>query len=116
LVQLTIHHNDGLEIVDKKTPIEKGVQFVEKGVQLDPSNQRNRIWLAEARLLNNQLADGLVEARKAHALNRGSECIPRGLPRGGFNPSSLIYMDSSGFGLALLEVTLLSGILVCADI
>jgi len=78
--------NYGLEIVDMETPIEKGVEFAEKGVQLDPSNQRARVWLAEARLLSNQLSEGLVEAKKALALN----------------PSSLIYMDTIGYGLALL--------------
>ena len=44
------------------------------------------MWLAEARLLNNQLSEGLIEARKALALN----------------PSSLIYLDTIGYGLALL--------------
>ena len=68
--------NYGLEIVDLETPIEKGVKYTEKGVQLNPSSQRARIWLAEARLLNNQLPEGLVEAKKALALN----------------PSSLIYL------------------------
>jgi tetratricopeptide (TPR) repeat protein len=42
--------------------------------------------LAEARLLNNQLPEGLVEAHKASALN----------------PSSLIYLDSIGYAVALL--------------
>jgi adenylate cyclase len=78
--------NYGLEIVDMETPIEKGVEFTEKGVQLDPSSQRARVWLAEARLLNNQLPEGLVEAKKALALN----------------PSSLIYLDAIGYALALL--------------
>jgi TolB-like protein len=78
--------NYGLEIVDLETPIEKGVEFTEKGIQLDPSSQRARVWLAEARLLNNQLPEGLVEAKKALALN----------------PNSLIYLDVIGYALALL--------------
>ena len=78
--------NYGLEIVDMETPIEKGVKYTEKGVQLNPSSQRGRVWLAEARLLNNQLPEGLVEAKKALALN----------------PSSLIYLDAIGYALALL--------------
>ena len=78
--------NYGLEIVDMETPIEKAVKYTEKGVQLNPSSQRARIWLAEARLLNNQLPEGLVEAKKALALN----------------PSSLIYLDAIGYALALL--------------
>jgi len=78
--------NYGLEIVDLETPIEKGIQFIEKAIQLDPSNQRIRIWMAEARLINNQLPEGLSEAKKALALN----------------PMSLIYLDSIGYALALL--------------
>lgn len=78
--------NYGLELSDMETPIEKGVEFTEKGVQLDPSSQRARMMLAEARLLNNQLPEGLMEAQKALALN----------------PNSLIYLDSIGYGLALL--------------
>ena len=78
--------NYGLEITDMDTPIEKGVEFAEKGVQLDPSSQRARVWLAEARLLNNQLPEGLVEAKKALALN----------------PRSLIFLDVIGYALAFL--------------
>jgi len=78
--------NYGLEIFDKETPIEKGVEFSEKAVQLNPSSQRARVWLAEARLLNNQLPEGLVEAEKALALN----------------PSSLMFLDMIGYALALL--------------
>ncbi len=78
--------NYGLEIVDIETPIEKGIKFTEKGVQLFPSSQRARVWLAEALLLNNQLPEGLIEAKKALA----------------FNPNSLIYLDAIGYALALL--------------
>ena len=42
--------------------------------------------MAEARLFNNQLPEGLSEAKKALALN----------------PSSLIYLDTIGYALALL--------------
>jgi len=44
------------------------------------------VWLAEARLLNNQLPEGLVEAKKALALN----------------PRSLIFLDVIGYALAFL--------------
>lgn len=78
--------NYGLDIFDAETPIEKGVEFAEKAVQLNPSSQRARLWLAEARLLDNQLAEGMVEAQKALALN----------------PRSLIFLDMIGYALALL--------------
>jgi adenylate cyclase len=78
--------NIGLESVERQTPIEEAIQFAEKGVRLNPSNQRGRVVLAMARLLNNQLAEGLVEARNALALNS----------------NSLIFMDVIGHVLALL--------------
>ena len=78
--------NYGLETIDRETPIEKAIEFAEKGVQLDPSNQRARAGLALARLLNNQLPEGLVEAEKALALN----------------PNSIIFLDVIGHVLALL--------------
>jgi TolB-like protein len=78
--------NYGLETIDRETPIEKAIEFAEKGVRLDPSNQRARAVLAMARLLNDQLTEGLVEARNALALN----------------PNSLIFMDVIGHVLALL--------------
>ena len=72
---------------DMETPIEKRRRIYRKrGFNLTPSSQRARVWLAEARLLNNQLPEGLVEAKKALALN----------------PSSLIYLDTIGYALALL--------------
>ena len=78
--------NYGLEIFDIETPIEKAVEFTEKAVQLNPSSQRARLWLAEARLLNNQLAEGMIEAKKALALN----------------PNSLIFLDVIGYAFAVL--------------
>jgi TolB-like protein len=78
--------NYTLESIERQTPVEKAIQFSEKGVRLNPSNQRARVALAMARLLNNQLTEGLVEARNALALN----------------PNSLIYMDAIGHVLAPL--------------
>lgn len=75
-----------LESIDRQTPIEEAIQFSEKGVHLNPSNQRARVALAMARLLNNQLKEGLVEARNALALN----------------PNSMIFMDVIGHVLAPL--------------
>ncbi len=78
--------NYTMESIERQTPIEEVIQFAEKGVRLNPSNQRARVVLAMARLLNNQLTEGLVEARNALALN----------------PNSLIFMDVIGHVLALL--------------
>lgn len=78
--------NYGLEMVDTETPIGMGIQYIEKAIQLAPSNQRFHLWMAEARLLNNQLPEGLAEAQKALNLN----------------PDSLIYLDTIGYALALL--------------
>jgi len=78
--------NITLESIERQTPIEEAIQFAEKGVRLNPSNQRARVVLAMARLLNNQLTEGLVEARNALALN----------------PNSLIFMDVIGHVLAPL--------------
>jgi len=78
--------NYALETIARQTPIEKAFQFSENGVRLDLFNQRARVALAMARLLNNQLPEGLVEARNALALN----------------PNSLIFMDVIGHVLALL--------------
>ncbi|MGYP002629586667 len=78
--------NYTMEAIERQIPIEKVIQFSENGVRLNPSNQRARVALAMARLLNNQLTEGLVEARNALALN----------------PNSLIFMDVIGHVLALL--------------
>ena len=75
-----------LESIERQTPVEEAIQFSEKGVRLNPSNQRARVALAMARLLNNQLTEGLVEARNALTLN----------------PNSLIFMDVIGHVLAPL--------------
>jgi adenylate cyclase len=78
--------NYGLEMVDIETPLETGIRYIEKAIQLDPSNQIFRIWMAEARLFNNQLPEGLVEVHKALSLNA----------------HSLVYLDTIGYALALL--------------
>ena len=75
-----------LDLIGRPIPIEKAIQFAEKGVRLSPSNQRARVVSAMAHLVNDQLEEGLVEARNALALN----------------PNSLIFMDVIGHALALL--------------
>ena len=79
-------YNLTMDSIAGQTPVEKAVEFSEKGLRLNPSNQRARVALAMARLLNNQLTEGLVEARNALALN----------------PNSLIFMDTIGHILAPL--------------
>jgi adenylate cyclase len=75
-----------LKSIERPTPVEEAIQFAEKGVRLSPSNQRARVVLAMAHLINNKLEEGLVEARNALALN----------------PNSLIFMDVIGHVLAPL--------------
>jgi tetratricopeptide (TPR) repeat protein len=75
-----------LDSIGRPIPIEEAIQFAEKGVRLSPSNQRGRVVSAMAHLVNNQLEEGLVEARNALALN----------------PNSLIFMDVIGHVLAPL--------------
>ena len=83
---LLYSENYTLELIERQTPVEEAIELSEKGVRLNPSNQRARVALAMARLLNNQLPEGLVEARNALALN----------------PNSLIFMDAIGHVLAPL--------------
>ncbi len=78
--------NYAMETISRQTPIEKAIEYAERGVLLDPHNQRARTALAMGYLLKDQLAEGLVEARKALALN----------------PASLIFIDIIGHVLALL--------------
>ena len=79
-------YNLSMDSIAGQTPVEKAIEFSEKGVRLDPSSQRARVALAMARLLNNQLPEGLVEARNALTLN----------------PNSLIFMDAIGHTMAPL--------------
>ena len=41
--------NFSLELFDRETPLEEAVLFAEKGVQLEPANQRVRLILAFVR-------------------------------------------------------------------
>jgi adenylate cyclase len=85
---LSLLYIQNLALAENERPIalEEATQFAEKGVRLSPSNQRARVALAMAHLINNQLEEGLVEARNALALN----------------PNSLIFMDVIGHVLAPL--------------
>lgn len=70
----------------EETPLEDAVAFAEKGVRLDPANQRSRSVLAFARFLSNEIPVALAETEQALALN----------------PHSLFFMDNIGYLFTLL--------------
>jgi adenylate cyclase len=78
--------NYGLELYDADTPLDKAAAFAEKGVSLDPANQRVRTIMSYVLLLKNDLSHGLAEAERAISLN----------------PNSLIMMAELGYLLTLL--------------
>ena len=78
--------NYGLELFDVNTPLDEAVAFAEKGVKLDPANQRVRGIMGYVLLLKNDLPSGLAEAERAFSLN----------------PNSLIMMADLGYLLTLL--------------
>ena len=73
--------NYSLELMNLVTPLKEAIGFCEKGVYLNPDNQRVRILLAFARLFSNEIPAGLAEAERALALN----------------PNSLLFMDIIGY-------------------
>ena len=73
--------NYSLELMNLVTPLEEAIGFAEKGVYLNPDNQRARIILAFARLFSNEIPAGLAEVERALALN----------------PNSLLFMDNIGY-------------------
>jgi len=73
--------NYSLELMNLVTPLEEAIGFAEKGVYLNPDNQRVRVILAFTRLFNNEIPAGLAEAERALALN----------------PNSLLFMDHIGY-------------------
>jgi len=77
--------NYSLELFDLETPLEQAVSFAERGVQLEPANQRTRLIMAFVRLLQDEIAAGLAEIDRAVALN----------------PNSLILLDNIGYLLTL---------------
>jgi adenylate cyclase len=78
--------NYGLELFDLKTPIEDAVLFSDRGVSLEPSNQRVRVIRAYCFLLNNELAASKGETDRALALN----------------PNSLLFLEHIGYLMTLL--------------
>jgi TolB-like protein len=77
--------NQSLELFDRQTPLEEACTFAERGVQLDPANQRTRIILSYVRLLQSNLAAALAEVDRALALN----------------PKALISCDNIGYLMTL---------------
>jgi len=78
--------NHVLGLFDLETSMEEALAFAERGVQLEPANQRTRTALAFARFFNNELPAALAELERALALN----------------PNSLFFMDNIGYLFALL--------------
>ena len=78
--------NYSLELFDPETPLEEATSFAERGVRLDPANQRVRLIRAFVLLINNQVSAGLAECNRALALN----------------PNSLIFLENIGYVLTLL--------------
>jgi adenylate cyclase len=77
--------NYSLELFDLETPLEKAVLFAERGVKLEPANQRARLIMAFVRLFENKMSAGLVETDRAMALN----------------PNSIIFLENIGYLLTL---------------
>jgi len=72
--------NYSLELFDLETPLEKAAAFAERGVQLEPADQRTRLIVAFIHLFENELPAGLSETDRALALN----------------PNSLIFLENIG--------------------
>ena len=64
--------NYSMELMNQVTPLEEAIGFAEKGVYLNPDNQRARVILAFTRLLNDEIPAGLAEVERALALNSNS--------------------------------------------
>ncbi|MBC2713854.1 MAG: hypothetical protein HF978_00925 [Desulfobacteraceae bacterium] len=75
-----------LEFPCFESALEKSIAFAEKGVRMNPDNQRARTILALNRIFNNEIPAALEEAEKALALN----------------PNSLSILDGIGYLLTLL--------------
>lgn len=77
--------NYSLELFDLETPIEEAAAFAEKGVKLEPANQRTRMIMAFILLLKNEMSVGLAEADRSLQLN----------------PNSLVLRDNIGYLMTL---------------
>jgi tetratricopeptide (TPR) repeat protein len=77
--------NYSLELFDMETPLEKAAAFAERGVKLDPTNQRVRMTMAFILLFKNERSTGLAEVDRALQLN----------------PNSLIILENLGYLMTL---------------
>ncbi len=68
------------------TSIKKAIEFAEKGVLLNPDNQRARAILGFVRMLDNEIPGALAETEQALNLN----------------PNSLFFLDGIGYLMTLL--------------
>jgi adenylate cyclase len=75
-----------LEFPGFETALEKAVQYAQRGVRLNPENQRARAILGLVLMFSNEIPGALAEADKALALN----------------PKSLLILDGIGYLLTLL--------------
>ena len=71
--------NFGLEIIDLETPLEKAVEFAQRGISLDPTNRRARMILAYIRFLENRLSEAQQEAETAYRLCPNSLMVLGGI-------------------------------------
>ena len=60
-------------------PLEKAIEFAEKGVRINPNNQRAQAILALVRFYSNELAPALEEVKRAFELNPNSLFVLDGL-------------------------------------
>jgi Flp pilus assembly protein TadD len=72
-------------IVRPGNPHRKAAAFAERGVKLDPANQRVRMIMAFILLFKNELSAGLAEVDRALQLN----------------PNSLIFLENIGYLMTL---------------
>jgi len=75
-----------LEFSGFETALEKAFEYAEKGVQLNPENQRGRCILAQVLMFSNEIEAALIEVNRAFALN----------------PNSLFVLDGIGYLMTLL--------------
>jgi adenylate cyclase len=68
-----------------ENPLEKSVEFAEKGARIDPNNQRSVATLALVRFYNNELSAAIAESDRALALN----------------PNCLVTTDGIGYIMTL---------------
>ncbi len=68
-----------LDIPGFKNPLEKAIEYAEKGVRINPDNQRSVAILALIRLYSNELSAALKEVNRALELNPNSLFVLDGL-------------------------------------